>query len=78
LELVKGNFDKNMSFLLAFGRADNDWDECGNEYTRFFVNEESINPIERLPHAHDWVLPMRPAAFGNEIIEKVFFLLFLN
>jgi hypothetical protein len=58
-----------FSPLLAFGKPENEGNDCGNEYTRFFVEKENKNPKERLPHG--WVLPMQPAAFGNEIIEQV-------
>jgi hypothetical protein len=75
LELAssKKGLGKKISLLLAFGIPDNDGDRCGNEYTRFFINEESKNPKERLPHAHSWVVPLRPVAFGSEIIDQVFF-----
>jgi hypothetical protein len=58
-----------FSLLLAFGKSDNNEDGCGNEYTRFIVDKEDKNSKEKLPHG--WMLPMQPAAFGNEIIEQV-------
>jgi hypothetical protein len=59
---------KEMSLLLAFGKPDNERDECQHKYTRFFVEKEGINPNELLRP-----LPKRPTAFGNLIIEQVCF-----
>jgi hypothetical protein len=45
-------------------------------YTRFFLNEQMINPKERIPNST--TLPLRPVAFGDEIVEQVIFLSWWN
>jgi hypothetical protein len=42
-------------------------------YTRFFLNEQMINPKERIPNSSS-TLSLRPVAFGDEIVEQVIFL----
>jgi hypothetical protein len=67
---------EELSLLVAFGMPGNgQQNEQGHwhnpfSYTRFFLNEQTVNPDEQMPNAP--MLPLRPLAFGDEIVEQVF------